>query len=64
MVVLRAGHWVQVIGDPQYADQLARADYWINQGIKWSLVTMIVICLFDALHEIWNAVKARREAVI
>lgn len=64
VAVLRAGHWVQVLGAPELADKLARADYWINQGIKWSLLTIIVICAFDALHEIWNAMKARREAVI
>ena len=64
VAVLRAGHWVQVVGDPQHADRLARADYWINQGIKWSLLTIIVVCLFEALNEIWHTVKARREAVI
>ena len=64
VAVLRAGHWVQVVGDPQYADRLVRADYWINQGIKWSLLTIIVICMFEALHEMWNTMKARREAVI
>lgn len=64
VVVLRAGHWVHVAGDPQHADQLARADYWINQGIKWSLLTIIVIWLFEALRETWSAMKARREAVI
>ena len=64
VAVLQAGHWVRVAGDPQHADQLAPADYWINQGIKWSLLTLIVICLFDALHETWNTMKARREAVI
>ena len=37
VAVLRAGHWVEVFGDPQHAEQLTRADYWINQGIKWSL---------------------------
>ena len=63
-VVLRAGHWVQVIGAPQDADKLARADYWINQGIKWSLVTLIVICLFEALTEVWRTVKARREVLV
>ena len=63
VALLRAGHWVQVIGPPQYADKLARADYWINQGIKWSLVTFIVICLFEALTEIWRTVKARREVL-
>jgi len=64
VAVLRAGHWVQVGADPQYHEQIARADHWINQGINWTLLAVIVICLFDALHEIWNMVKARREAVI
>jgi hypothetical protein len=61
VAVLRAGHWVQVVGDAQHAGNLARADYWINQGIKWTLVSIIVICLFEALTEIWRMVKARRE---
>lgn len=61
VVLLRAGHWVQVIGAPSLGENLARADYWINQGIQWALVTLIVICVFEGLKEIWSTVKSRRE---
>lgn len=60
-IVLRAGHWVTIFEDAQDGGNLARADYWANQIVEWSLYIVIVICVFDALHELWKVMKARRE---
>jgi len=59
--VLRARHWVTVVADPALIDRATRADYWINQTIEWTLVMVMIGTLFEALNEIWQLTRSRRE---
>ena len=59
--VLRARHWVTVVADPALIDRATRADYWINQTIEWTLVIVMIGTLFEALNEIWQLTRSRRE---
>lgn len=62
LVVLRAGHWITVVAEPASADRATRVDYWMNQTIEWTLVIVMVGSIFEALKEVWQLIKSRRES--
>jgi hypothetical protein len=60
--LLDAGRWVTVSG-PAGDDRIARAEYWINQTIEWTLVIVALFMVLDVVLEIRRAIRARREAL-
>jgi len=52
-IALRAGHFVEVIGDPARADKLTRANYFVNAAVEWTLVVLGAVFILHMLHEIW-----------
>ena len=61
VVLLRAGHWVSVIAaDAEFADQAARAELWVNRGIRGALMIIGAILIAEILREAWTIMKRRR----
>ena len=60
VVVLRAQHWIDVVAPGVLGDRATRADYWLNQSIEWGLFVVLAITLFEASHESWRLLVARR----
>ena len=52
-LLIKARHYVEVLGDPTHADRLTRADNWINSSLSWTLMVIGAVILFDVLHELW-----------
>ena len=53
-MVLRAGHFVEVIGDPAHADVLTRAARFINASVEWtSSSSWGAVFILDMLYEVW-----------
>ena len=63
IVILRAGHWVDVTGTTADSARLAQLDLWVNRIVQWSLMAAFAGCVFGVLVEIRNVMKARRETV-
>jgi hypothetical protein len=57
--IIRAGHYVDVIGDAPNADKLTRADYWMNASISWTFMVLGAVVLLDVLYEIWQITHKR-----
>ncbi len=60
VVVLRAEHWIDVVAPGVLHDRATRGDYWINQSIEWGLFVVLAITLFEAIHEMWQLLVARK----
>jgi len=60
IALLRARHWVGVSAEPEFADRVARADYWINTSIGWTLIVVLAVTLFELIYELRTR-PARRE---
>ena len=52
-MLIKARHYVEVLGDPTHGDRLTRADYWINASFSWTLMVIGAVILFDVLYELW-----------
>jgi len=51
--VIRAGHFVEVVGNPGRADTLTRANYFANASIEWTFIVLAAVFLLDMLYEVW-----------
>jgi hypothetical protein len=58
---LRAGRFLEITGAPEYADRLARANYWSNRVIGWVFMTIGAVIIFELCFETWRIVRARRD---
>lgn len=63
VIVLRAGHLVDVAGAPEHAEQLARASYLINNTIRATFIGIGLVAAFDVLYEVWTTIGATRDQV-
>jgi hypothetical protein len=52
-VLIKAGRYVEVLGDPQRADLVTRANQWLNSSIAWTLIVLGAVILLDILYELW-----------
>lgn len=52
-MLIRAGRYVEVLGAPEHADRIARANQWINSSISWTLIVVGAVILLDILYELW-----------
>lgn len=64
VVVLRAWHLVDVVGDAQYAAQLERLSYVANNTLRGTFMVIGVIASFDVLYEVWKMAGARRDRAV
>ena len=62
--VLRAGHWVVIVGAPAVAENVTRADRWINLSIQWTLIIIAAGAVTEALRELWQVLTSRGEAAV
>jgi hypothetical protein len=58
-IVLRAGHFIDVTGAPEHAEQLARADWGFNLAIRVTVSVIGLVSLFEILYELWKLSKTR-----
>jgi hypothetical protein len=58
---LRVDRYFEITGAPRYAEQLARANYWVNQIIEWVFMTIGAVIIFELCFETWRIVRARRD---
>jgi len=58
--VIRAGRFVEVIGDPANADTLTRANYFANAAVEWSFIVLGAVFILDMLYEIWVMTHAAK----
>jgi len=61
-MVLRAGHFVEVIGDPRHADVLTRADRFINASVEWTFIVLGAVFILDMLYEVWLMTHTSKSA--
>jgi hypothetical protein len=59
VLILRAGHYVDVLGSPDHGARLAQASSWINTIIGLVFLTVGAAAIFEVLNEIWKMIKAR-----
>ena len=59
-IVLRAGHFVEVPGDARYADELLRANYFVNAAVEWTFVVLGAVFILDMLYEVWLMAHSAR----
>ena len=52
-MLTKAGRYVEVLGSPEHADRIARANQWINSSISWTLIVVGAVILLDILYELW-----------
>ena len=62
--MLRAGRFVDVFGDAAQAQQVTRANYWINGSLYWTFSVLGAVILFDVLYEIWKVARAREAGTL
>ena len=63
-MVLRAGHFVEVIGDPRHADVLTRADSFINASVEWTFIVLGAVFILDMLYEVWLMTHASKSVKV
>ncbi len=62
--ILRAGHYIDVLGGVEQGSRLAQATYWFNTITQWVFITVGVATIWDVLNELWKMLKARRTGVL
>ena len=62
--MLRAGRFVDVLGDGAHAQQVTRASYWINGSLYWTFSVLVAVILFDVLYEVWKVARAREAGTL
>jgi hypothetical protein len=61
VVILRAWHVVDVVGDPQHVAQIERVSYVVNNTIRGVFIAIGLVASFDILYEVWKMVGGRRD---
>jgi hypothetical protein len=61
VVILRAWHVVDVVGDPQHVAQIERVSYVANNTIRGVFIAIGLVASFDILYEVWKMVGGRRD---
>ena len=59
-IALRAGRFIEVLGDPAHADRIARANYFVNAAVEWTFVVLAAVFVLDGLHEAWLMTHAAK----
>lgn len=62
LIVLRAGHWVEVSGAGLPPAALAKVAYGVNLGFQLGLVALLAAAASLALHDAWSFYATRRRA--
>jgi hypothetical protein len=63
-MILRAGHFVEVIGDATRADVLTRADRFINASVEWTFIVLGAVFILDMLYEVWLVTHTSKSAKV
>ena len=62
--MVRDRRFVDVIGDGAHAEQVTRANYWINASLSWTFTVLGATVLLDVLYEIWKVSRARQAGTL
>ncbi len=63
-IAIRAGHFIEVLGDPAHADKLTRASYFVNAAVEWTFVVLAAVFVLDGLYEVWLMTHASKSAKV
>jgi hypothetical protein len=58
-VVLRAGHFVDVSGAPEFANRLLRAETLLNNIVTGTFIVIGLLSVYELLYEVWKIRKLR-----
>jgi hypothetical protein len=61
-IILRAGHFVDVVGARQAADRAADLERLLNNTVQGTFIVIGVISVYELLYELWHISKVRRSA--
>jgi hypothetical protein len=62
--ILRAGHFVDVVVAPQFADRAAGFERLLDNIVAGTFVVIGMISVYELLYELWQISKARRRVLI
>jgi hypothetical protein len=63
-IILRAGHFVDVVTAPQLADRAAEFERLLNNIVMGTFIVIGVISIYELLYELWKISKARRRVLV
>jgi hypothetical protein len=62
--VLRAGHYVDVVATPQYADRAASFERLLNNIVTGTFIVIGILSVYELLYELWKVSKGRRRVFV
>jgi hypothetical protein len=63
-IILRAGHFVDVVAAPRFADRADSFERLLNNIVAGTFIVIGVISVYELLYELWQISKARRRVLI
>jgi hypothetical protein len=62
--ILRAGHFVDVVAAPQFADRAASFERLLNTIVTGTFVVIGAVSVYELLYELWKVSKGRRRVPV
>ena len=63
-VLLRTGHFVDVVAAPQFADRAASFERLLNNIVQGTFIVIGILSVYELLYELWQVSKARRRVLV
>jgi len=63
-VLLRTGHFVDVVAAPQFADRAASFERLLNNIVTGTFILIGISSVYELLYELWQVSKARRRVLV
>jgi hypothetical protein len=63
-IILRAGHFVDVVAAPQLADRVADVERFLNNIVMGTFIVIGVISIYELLYELWKISTPRRRVLV
>jgi hypothetical protein len=64
VVILRAGHFVDVMAAPQFADRAERFERLLNNIVQGTFIVIGVVTVIELLYELWKVIGTRRSPAL
>jgi hypothetical protein len=63
VIILRAGHFVDVTAAAQFADRADRLERLLNNVVHGTFIVIAAVSVYELLYELWHVSKARRRVL-
>ncbi len=60
VIILRAGHFVDIVAAPQFADRVESFERLLNNIVTGTFIVIGVISAYELIYELWQICRARR----